>query len=157
MSELINQGCSVPGKVPSGLFNSLFDLTGAWLEDAKETKHLAFDGNFICLYNLHLRASPLILRDEVKKAVPPNWDPVALARLEIIDFKIRNWSMTMNYFVLFNPFVNTLLCSIKLSILQFLFYFFLNTGLLSIKNHKNTTTNLLYGVRLVFLYVSPII
>ncbi|KAF3323731.1 MACPF domain-containing protein [Carex littledalei] len=80
MSEFINQCGSVPGKVPSGLFNSLFDLTGAWLEDAKETKHLAFDGNFICLYNLHLRCAPLILRDEVKKAVPPNWDPVALAR-----------------------------------------------------------------------------
>ncbi|KAJ3675692.1 hypothetical protein LUZ60_004734 [Juncus effusus] len=80
MSELLNQKCSVQGKVPSGLFNSLFDFTGAWLEDAKSTKYLAFDGYFISLYNLHLRASSLILRDEVKKAVPPNWDPVALAR-----------------------------------------------------------------------------
>jgi hypothetical protein len=83
MSELINQRSSVPGKVPSGLFNALFDLTGAWLEDAKDTKYLGFNGFFICSYNLHLRSSPLILRDEVKRAVPPNWDPVALARLDI--------------------------------------------------------------------------
>ncbi|KAL6634388.1 hypothetical protein ACP70R_027059 [Stipagrostis hirtigluma subsp. patula] len=79
MSELINQKSSVQGKVPSGYFNALFDLSGAWLTDAKETKHLAFDGYFISLYNLHLKASPLVLRDEVKKAVPSKWDPVALS------------------------------------------------------------------------------
>ncbi|XP_062223320.1 MACPF domain-containing protein At4g24290-like isoform X2 [Phragmites australis] len=78
MSELLNQKSSVQGKVPSGYFNSLFDLSGAWLTDAKETEHLAFDGYFISLYNLHLKASPLVLRDEVKKAVPSKWDPVAL-------------------------------------------------------------------------------
>ncbi|KAK3154102.1 hypothetical protein QOZ80_2BG0186090 [Eleusine coracana subsp. coracana] len=79
MSELLNQKSSVQGKVPSGYFNALFDLSGAWMTDAKETKHLAFDGYFISLYNLHLKASPLVLRDEVKKAVPSKWDPVALA------------------------------------------------------------------------------
>ncbi|CAO2045786.1 unnamed protein product [Urochloa humidicola] len=79
MSELLNQKCSVQGKVPSGYFNALYELTGAWLNDAKETKHLAFDGYFISLYNLHLKASPLVLRNEVKKAVPSKWDPVALA------------------------------------------------------------------------------
>ncbi|TVU30110.1 hypothetical protein EJB05_21717 [Eragrostis curvula] len=79
MSELLNQKSSVQGKVPSGYFNALFDLSGAWLTDAKDTKHLAFDGYFISLYNLHLKASPLVLRDEVKKAVPSKWDPVALA------------------------------------------------------------------------------
>ncbi|OAY78931.1 MACPF domain-containing protein [Ananas comosus] len=80
MSELLNQKSSVQGKVPSGYFNTLFDLSGTWLADAKETKCLAFDGYFISLYNLHLRASPLVLRDEVKRAVPPKWDPVALSR-----------------------------------------------------------------------------
>ncbi|KAJ6845367.1 MACPF domain-containing protein-like [Iris pallida] len=80
MSELLNQKSSVQGKVPSGYFNALFDLSGAWLDDAKNTKHLAFDGYFISLYNLHLRASPLVLRDEVRKAVPPKWDPVLLAK-----------------------------------------------------------------------------
>ncbi|KAG1331531.1 MACPF domain-containing protein [Cocos nucifera] len=80
MSELLNQKSSVQGKVPSGYFNALFGLSGAWLNDIKETKYLAFDGYFISLYNLHLRASPLVLRDEVKKAVPPKWDPVSLSR-----------------------------------------------------------------------------
>ncbi|KAG6480003.1 hypothetical protein ZIOFF_063480 [Zingiber officinale] len=79
MSELLNQKSSVQGKVPSGYFNALFDLTGAWLEDAKETKYLAFDGYFISLYNLHLKASPLVLHDEVKRAVPLKWDPVSLS------------------------------------------------------------------------------
>jgi hypothetical protein len=79
MSELLNQKSSVQGKVPSGYFNALYELSGAWLTDARETKHLAFDGYFISLYNLHLKASPLVLRDEVKKAVPSKWDPVALA------------------------------------------------------------------------------
>ncbi|XP_062219085.1 MACPF domain-containing protein At4g24290-like isoform X2 [Phragmites australis] len=79
MSELLNQKSSVQGKVPSGYFNALFDLSGAWLTDTKETKHLAFDGYFISLYNLHLKASPLVLQDEVKKAVPSKWDPIALS------------------------------------------------------------------------------
>ncbi|KAG6475304.1 MACPF domain-containing protein At4g24290-like isoform X1 [Zingiber officinale] len=79
MSELLNQKSSVQGKVPSGYFNALFDLTGAWLEDAKETKYFAFDGYFISLYNLHLKASPLVLRDEVKRVVPSKWDPLALS------------------------------------------------------------------------------
>ncbi|THU46596.1 hypothetical protein C4D60_Mb09t06590 [Musa balbisiana] len=80
MSILLNQKSSVQGKVPSGYFNALFDLSGAWLEDAKSTKCLAFDGYFISLYNLHLRSSPLVLREEVKKAVPSKWDPASLCR-----------------------------------------------------------------------------
>ncbi|EAZ23020.1 hypothetical protein OsJ_06716 [Oryza sativa Japonica Group] len=80
MSELLNQKSSVQGKVPSGYFNTLFDLSGAWMTDAKETKHLAFDGYFISLYKLHLKTSPLVLRDEVRSAVPPKWDPAALSR-----------------------------------------------------------------------------
>ncbi|PKA66135.1 MACPF domain-containing protein [Apostasia shenzhenica] len=80
MSELLNQKSLIQGKVPSGYFNALFDLSGAWLDDSKENKHLAFDGYFISLYNLHLKASPLILCDEVKKAVPSNWEPAALSR-----------------------------------------------------------------------------
>lgn len=50
------------------------------MTDAKETKHLAFDGYFISLYKLHLKTSPLVLRDEVRSAVPPKWDPAALSR-----------------------------------------------------------------------------
>ncbi|KAJ0793216.1 putative MACPF domain-containing protein CAD1/NSL1 [Helianthus annuus] len=80
MSELLNQNASVQGKVPSGYFNAFFDLTGAWLNDAAEVKHLAFDAYYISLYSLHLTASPLVLRESVKKAVPTHWNPALLAR-----------------------------------------------------------------------------
>ncbi|CAA6659827.1 unnamed protein product [Spirodela intermedia] len=80
MSELLNQKSSIQGKIPSGYFNALFEFSGAWLDDAMDTKYLAFDGYFISLYNLHLTASPLVLREEVKKAVPPKWEPLGLSR-----------------------------------------------------------------------------
>ncbi|XP_057959459.1 MACPF domain-containing protein At1g14780-like [Malania oleifera] len=80
ISELLNQKSSVQGKVPSGYFNALFDLTGAWLNDAADTKYLAFDGYFISLYYLHLTASHLVLQDKVKKSVPSHWNPAALSR-----------------------------------------------------------------------------
>ncbi|KAK1315141.1 hypothetical protein QJS10_CPA06g01897 [Acorus calamus] len=79
MSELLNQKSSVQGKVPSGYFNALFGLSGLWLDDAKDTKCLAFDKYFVSLYNLHLATSPLVLRDEVKKAVLSNRDPNSLS------------------------------------------------------------------------------
>ncbi|KAH0449519.1 hypothetical protein IEQ34_020211 [Dendrobium chrysotoxum] len=79
MSELLNQNSLIHGKVPSGYFNALFGLSGSWLDDAKEIKHLAFNGYFISLYILHLR-TPLVLCDEVKMAVPSNWEPAALSR-----------------------------------------------------------------------------
>ncbi|XP_027165467.1 MACPF domain-containing protein At1g14780-like [Coffea eugenioides] len=80
MSELLNQKSSVQGKVPSGYLNALFDLSGAWMNDAADVKHLAFDGYFISLYYLHLTASPLVLHEKVKKAVPSHWDPAKLSR-----------------------------------------------------------------------------
>ncbi|KAM3327387.1 MACPF domain-containing protein [Capsicum chacoense] len=80
MSELLNQKSSIHGKVPSGYLNAIFDLSGAWLNDSAEAKYLAFDGYFVSLYYLHLTASPLVLHDQVKKAVPPHWDPASLSR-----------------------------------------------------------------------------
>ncbi|KAK9288202.1 hypothetical protein L1049_016651 [Liquidambar formosana] len=80
MSELLNQKSSVQGKVPSGYLNAMFDLSGAWTNDAADTKYLAFDGYFISLYNLHLTTSPLVLQDKVKKAVPSHWNPASLSR-----------------------------------------------------------------------------
>lgn len=80
MSELLNQKSSVQGKVPSGYLNAIFDLTGAWLNDAEDAKHLAFDGYFISLFYLHLNASQLVLHDHVKKSVPSRWNPAALSR-----------------------------------------------------------------------------
>lgn len=80
MSELLNQKSAIQGKIPSGYFNALFDFSGDWFHDAADTKYLAFDGYFISLYYLHLIASPLVLREEIKKSVPSQWDPASLAR-----------------------------------------------------------------------------
>lgn len=80
MSELLNQKSSVQGKIPSGFFNAVFDLSGAWLNDAADARYLAFDGYFISLYYLHLTSSPLLLQENVKKAVPSHWNPAMLSR-----------------------------------------------------------------------------
>ncbi|KAL7149558.1 hypothetical protein ABFS83_05G049300 [Erythranthe nasuta] len=81
MSELFNQKSSVPGKIPSGLFNSMFGLqSGSWGVDAGNTKYLGLDGYYIILFNVHLHRYPLILADQVRDAVPSTWDPSALAR-----------------------------------------------------------------------------
>ncbi|KAL5993323.1 hypothetical protein ACLOJK_014247 [Asimina triloba] len=80
MSEQINQELSLSGKIPSGLFNAMFDFTGCWQKDAANTKTLAFDGWFITLYTVALAKSQIVLRDHVKQAVPSSWDPAALAR-----------------------------------------------------------------------------
>ncbi|GAB2227877.1 hypothetical protein Droror1_Dr00009705 [Drosera rotundifolia] len=80
MSELVNQRSSVQGKVPSGYFNTIFNFNSTWLNDAADTKYLAFDGYFVALYYLHLAKSALTLHEKVQKAVPLHWDPTSLAR-----------------------------------------------------------------------------
>ncbi|XP_021728519.1 MACPF domain-containing protein At4g24290-like isoform X1 [Chenopodium quinoa] len=80
MSEQFNQEISLTGKIPSGLFNSMFDFSGCWQKDAAYTKTLAFDGVFITLYTVALEKSQLVLCDHVKQAVPSSWEPAALAR-----------------------------------------------------------------------------
>ncbi|KAB2051252.1 hypothetical protein ES319_A12G043900v1 [Gossypium barbadense] len=80
MSEQFNQEISWTGKIPSGLFNSMFEFSGCWQRDAANTKTLAFDGVFITLYSVALEKSQMVLRDHVKKAVPSTWEPAALAR-----------------------------------------------------------------------------
>ncbi|KAK9265639.1 hypothetical protein L1049_001751 [Liquidambar formosana] len=80
MSEQFNQEISLSGKIPSGLFNAMFDFSGCWQKDAANTKTLAFDGVFITLYTVALEKSQMVLRDHVKKSVPSSWDSAALAR-----------------------------------------------------------------------------
>ncbi|OVA03771.1 Membrane attack complex component/perforin (MACPF) domain [Macleaya cordata] len=80
MSEQFNQEISLAGKIPSGLFNAMFDFSGCWQKDAANTKTLAFDGWFITLYTIALSKSQIVLRDHVRQAVPSSWDPAALAR-----------------------------------------------------------------------------
>ncbi|CAI0375152.1 unnamed protein product [Linum tenue] len=80
MSEQVNQEMSITGKIPSGLFNTMFEFSGCWQKDAANTKTLAFDGVFITLYTVALEKSQIVLRDHVKKAVPSSWEPAALAK-----------------------------------------------------------------------------
>ncbi|KAK4378702.1 hypothetical protein RND71_000564 [Anisodus tanguticus] len=79
MSEQFNQEVSVNGKIPSGLFKTMFEFSGSWQKDAAYTKTLAFDGVFITLYSVALEKSQMVLCDYVKKEVPSTWDPAALA------------------------------------------------------------------------------
>ena len=81
MSEFLNQKSSIPGKIPSGLFNSMFGFqSGSWATDAANVKNLGLDGYFIILFNVHIDRYPLVLSDEVRNAIPSSWDPRALAR-----------------------------------------------------------------------------
>lgn len=81
MSEFMNRKSSVAGKIPSGLFNSMFGFqSGSWATDAANTNYLGLDGYFIILFDVHIDRSPLLLVDEVINAVPSTWDPAALAR-----------------------------------------------------------------------------
>jgi hypothetical protein len=79
MSEQYNKELSLSGKIPSGLFNAMFNYTGCWQKDAAPTKRLAFDGWLITLYNIELARSQLTLSKQVKQDVPSLWDPAALA------------------------------------------------------------------------------
>ncbi|CAM6042071.1 unnamed protein product [Sphagnum compactum] len=79
MSARFNEGAAIPGKVPLGLFNSMYGFQGHWQTDQQSTKGLALDGWFISLYTLQLTSTGLTLCDEIKQAVPPSWEPRALA------------------------------------------------------------------------------
>ncbi|KAL3620816.1 hypothetical protein CASFOL_035728 [Castilleja foliolosa] len=80
MSEQFNQELSLTGKIPSGLFNAMYEFSGCWQKDAAYTKTLAFDGMFVTLYTVALEKSQMVLMDHVKKEVPSSWEPAALAR-----------------------------------------------------------------------------
>ncbi|MQK22372.1 hypothetical protein EI013_28805, partial [Escherichia coli] len=73
------QQLSLSGKIPSGLFNTMFDMRKGWPKDAASTKNLAFDGWFITLYNVELDRTNITLSENVKQEVPSSWNPTALA------------------------------------------------------------------------------
>ncbi|XVF27602.1 hypothetical protein REPUB_Repub14bG0122400 [Reevesia pubescens] len=79
MSEKFNQDLSLSGKIPSGLFNAMFEFKGCWQKDATAAKSLALDGWFITLYNVELERAHITLSERVKQEVPTTWDPAALA------------------------------------------------------------------------------
>lgn len=80
MCGRFNQAAAIDGKMPLGLFNTMYSFTGPWQTDQHATKALALDGWFIKLYNLQLTRTPLALHDEIRKAIPSSWEPKALAR-----------------------------------------------------------------------------
>ncbi|KAF2303293.1 hypothetical protein GH714_016404 [Hevea brasiliensis] len=79
MSEKFNQDLSLSGKIPSGIFNAMFDFKGSWQKDAASAKNLAYDGWFITLYNIEVERSHLALSEQLKQEVPTSWDAAALA------------------------------------------------------------------------------
>ncbi|KAL5774149.1 hypothetical protein ACOSP7_011706 [Xanthoceras sorbifolium] len=79
MAEFFNEKSGISGCIPLGSFNAMFNFTGSWKVDAAATKSLAMVGNFIPLYNVKLANVNLILREEIRHAVPYTWDPPSLA------------------------------------------------------------------------------
>ncbi|CAL4901861.1 unnamed protein product [Urochloa decumbens] len=84
MAEQENRSLSLAGnKIPSGAFNAMFDYRGCWQRDAAATRSLCFDGRSVELYTVEAVRSQLALREQVKRDLPPFWDPPKLA--EFID------------------------------------------------------------------------
>ncbi|KAL0305574.1 UNVERIFIED_CONTAM: MACPF domain-containing protein CAD1 [Sesamum radiatum] len=79
MAKYFNEKSSVPGHIPLGSFNAMFNFSGSWQLDAAATKSLAMVGYVIPLFSVELAKHNLVLRDEVKRAVPYSWDPASLA------------------------------------------------------------------------------
>lgn len=80
MSYRFNTAAAIEGKMPLGLFNYMYSFTGPWQADQHATKALALDGWFVTLYSLQLTRTPLVLREEIRNAIPSTWEPKALAR-----------------------------------------------------------------------------
>ncbi|XP_052173438.1 MACPF domain-containing protein CAD1-like [Diospyros lotus] len=79
MVEFFNKKAGLSGDVPLGSFNAAFSYTGSKYIDAAATKTLSMDGFYIPLAKVQLIKSPLVLQENVKRAVPTSWDPPSLA------------------------------------------------------------------------------
>lgn len=79
MVEYFNEKANLSGGFPLGSFNAAFSLTGSKHIDAAATKTLSMDGFYIPLAKVELK-SPLVLQENVKRAIPASWDPPSLAR-----------------------------------------------------------------------------
>ncbi|MFQ6632447.1 hypothetical protein Gotur_009730 [Gossypium turneri] len=79
MVEYFNKNANVSGSFPLGSFNSAFSFTGSTNINAATTKTLSMDGFYIPLAKFHLIKSPLVLQENVKRAVPTSWDPSSLS------------------------------------------------------------------------------
>ncbi|KAJ6893764.1 MACPF domain-containing protein CAD1-like [Populus alba x Populus x berolinensis] len=79
MAGRFNEKSGISERIPLGSFNGMFNFTGSWQVDAAGTKSLAMVGHFIPLYKVQIAKVNLVLREEVKCAVPYSWDPASLA------------------------------------------------------------------------------
>ncbi|XP_058766730.1 MACPF domain-containing protein CAD1-like [Vicia villosa] len=79
MVDYFNHKADIPGSNPLGSFNSAFSFTGSKHVDAAATKTLSSDGFYIPLAKVQLPKSNLKLQENVKRAIPVNWDPPSLA------------------------------------------------------------------------------
>ncbi|KAF8030995.1 hypothetical protein BT93_D0243 [Corymbia citriodora subsp. variegata] len=79
MAEYFNKQSGISGSTPLGSFNAMFNFTGSWQVDAASTKSLSMVGYFISLFKVELTKHKLVLREEIKRAVPYSWDPASLA------------------------------------------------------------------------------
>lgn len=79
MVEYFNDRANISGSFPLGSFNSAFSFTGSKHVDDAATKTLSSDGFYIPLAKVQLKKSHLTLQENVKRAVPANWDPPSLA------------------------------------------------------------------------------
>lgn len=78
MVEYFNEKANLSGGFPLGSFNAAFSFTGSKHIDAAATKTLSVDGFYIPLAKVELK-SPLVLQENVKRAIPASWDPPSLA------------------------------------------------------------------------------
>lgn len=79
MVEYFNQKANLSGSFPLGSFNSVFSFTASKQIDVVATKTLSMDGFYIPLAKVQLIKCPLVLQENVKRAVPTCWDPPSLA------------------------------------------------------------------------------
>ncbi|CAN1771943.1 MACPF domain-containing protein CAD1 [Linum perenne] len=79
MVEYFNKKANLSGSSPIGSFNSAFSFSGSKHIDASITKTLSMDGYYIPLAKVELFRLPLVLQENVKRAVPTCWDPAQLA------------------------------------------------------------------------------
>lgn len=80
MVDYFNHKANIPGSNPLGSFNSAFSFTGSKHVDIAATKTLSSDGFYIPLAKVQLQKPNLTLQENVKRAIPLNWDPPSLAR-----------------------------------------------------------------------------
>lgn len=90
MVEYFNKKANLSGNVPLGSFNAAFSFTGLKHMDSATTKSLYMDAFFISLAKVQLVNSPLVLQENVKRAVPSCWDPPSLARYGFSSYMKRD-------------------------------------------------------------------